>query len=162
LADNQVHRALFNFEAALQHFPNHPLAVVGLSKILLEIYAEKVPAEAEIPTSHTLRAQALRKPLESARHTEDNFLPAHPRKEDLTPEHLNRIAARDRAYGILSGFTKLGSGWDNAEAWFTLARAYEEGEQNSKARECLWWVVELEDTGPIREWSKVGAGGGVL
>lgn len=78
------------------------------------------------------------------------------------PEELNRIAARDRAYSLLSCLTKSGSGWDNSEAWFALARAYEEGGQIEKAKEVLWWCVELEDTRPIRHWKKVSVGGFVL
>ncbi|OAP61230.1 hypothetical protein AYL99_03431 [Fonsecaea erecta] len=86
------------------------------------------------------------------------------REEDLkkTPENLNRLAARDRAYGLLSTLTKLGSGWDNSEAWFALARAHELGGEVDKAKEILWWCVELEDTRPIRHWANVGCGGYVL
>ncbi|EXJ72368.1 uncharacterized protein A1O5_04872 [Cladophialophora psammophila CBS 110553] len=86
------------------------------------------------------------------------------REEDLkkTPENLNRLAARDRAYGLLSTLTKLGSGWDNSEAWFALARAHELGGEVDRAKEILWWCVELEDTRPIRHWRNVGCGGYVL
>ncbi|EPE30227.1 TPR-like protein [Glarea lozoyensis ATCC 20868] len=75
---------------------------------------------------------------------------------------LDRLAARDRAYGLLTGLTKLGSGWNNSEAWFALARAYEEGGQPEKAREVLWWCVELEDAKAVRSWTVVGSGGYVL
>ena len=75
-----------------------------------------------------------------------------------TPEALNRLAARDRAYGLLSSLTKLGTGWDNSEAWFALARAYEEGGQLDRAKEVLWWVVELEEKRPIRGWECLGQG----
>jgi hypothetical protein len=51
--------------------------------------------------------------------------------------------------------TKLGVGWDYSEAWYALARCYELGGQVEKAKEVLWWVVELEDTRPIRQWSVV-------
>ncbi|KAL2419824.1 hypothetical protein ABEF95_005747 [Exophiala dermatitidis] len=79
-----------------------------------------------------------------------------------TPENLNRLAARDRAYGLLSTLTKLGSGWDNSEAWFALARAHELGGEIDRAKEILWWCVELEDTRPIRHWANVGCRGYVL
>lgn len=75
---------------------------------------------------------------------------------------LDRLAARDRAYGLLSGLTKLGTGWNYSEAWFALARAYEEGGQPDKAREVLWWCVELEEARAVRDWSVVGSGGYVL
>ena len=74
----------------------------------------------------------------------------------------DRLAARDRAYGLLAGLTKLGSGWDNAEAWFALARAYEESGQVDKARDALWWCVELEDGRGVRRWGVVVGGGYVL
>jgi hypothetical protein len=90
----------------------------------------------------------------------------HPSTFALEPAHktsstalLDRLAARDRAYGLLSALTKLGSGWNYSEAWFVLARAYEEGGQLDKAREVLWWCVELEDGKGVREWECVGAGG---
>lgn len=75
---------------------------------------------------------------------------------------LERLAARDRAYGLLSSLTKLGTGWDYSEAWFALARAYEEGGQLGKAKEVLWWCVELEDSRPIRTWREVAQGSFVL
>ena len=80
---------------------------------------------------------------------------------DLTPEALDRLAARDRAYGLLSSLTKLGTGWDNSEAWFTLARAYEESGQVDKAKECLWWVIELEEGRGVRSWGCLGRGWGL-
>jgi len=79
-------------------------------------------------------------------------------EDNNNPEALDRIAARDRAYGLLSSLTKLGSGWDNSTAWFALARAYEESGQVEKAKEVLWWVVELEEKRPIREWWCLGQG----
>jgi hypothetical protein len=75
---------------------------------------------------------------------------------------LNRLAARDRAFGLLSTLTKLGSGWDYSEAWFALSRAYEESGQVEKTKEVLWWCVELEDTHPVRSWKSVALGGFVL
>lgn len=80
----------------------------------------------------------------------------------VTPSELNRLAARDRAYGLLSTLTKLGTGWDNTEAWYTLARAYEESGEVEKQKQVLWWVVELEDARPLRHWTNVGVGGFVL
>jgi cargo-transport protein YPP1 len=72
------------------------------------------------------------------------------------------LAARDRAYGLLSSLTKLGTGWDFSEAWLALARAYEERGQVEKAKEALWWCVELEEGRAVRAWSVVNAGGVVL
>lgn len=84
-----------------------------------------------------------------------------PHKATSLPLH-DRLTARDRAYGLLSGLTKLGTGWNNSEAWFTLARAYQESGQVEKAKGALWWCVELEDGRGAREWTCVDAGGYVL
>lgn len=80
----------------------------------------------------------------------------------MSPLELYRIAARDRAYGLLSSLTRFGNGWDSSKAWFVLARAYEESKQIEKAKEALWWTVELEEAMPIREWRVVNPGGYVL
>jgi hypothetical protein len=76
--------------------------------------------------------------------------------DEPNPEYLARLAARDRAYLLLSTLTKLGTGWDCSEAWFGLARAYEASGQVDKAKEVLWWCVELEDSRPLRGWGCVG------
>jgi hypothetical protein len=73
---------------------------------------------------------------------------------------LDRLAARDRAYGLLTTLSKLGTGWNYPEAWFALARAYELGGQLDKSRECLWWCVELEEGRAVRDWSEVVGGAG--
>lgn len=79
--------------------------------------------------------------------------------EDPTPDVLDRLAARDRAYHLLSTLSKLGTGWDYSEAWFSLARAYELSGQVEKAKEVLLWCVELEDSRPLRGWRVVGMRG---
>lgn len=83
-------------------------------------------------------------------------------ENQLSPPELSRLAARDRAFGLLSTLTKLGTGWDYSEAWYALARAYEESGQAEKTKEVLWWCVELEDTRPIRGWRSGALGGLVL
>ncbi|XDG00808.1 hypothetical protein ABKA04_000423 [Annulohypoxylon sp. FPYF3050] len=75
---------------------------------------------------------------------------------------VDRLAARDRAYGLLSGLTKLGTGWNYSDAWFALARAHEDSGQPDKAKEVLWWCVELEEGMGVREWNCVSANGYVL
>ncbi|KAG6041360.1 hypothetical protein E4U41_004770 [Claviceps citrina] len=72
---------------------------------------------------------------------------------------VDRLSARERAFTLLSGLTRLGTGWDNSEAWFALARAHEEGGQVEKAKEVLWWCVELEEAKGVREWRSLGNGG---
>lgn len=90
--------------------------------------------------------------------------PPRPSNSELTDSTalLDRLAARDRAYGLLSGLTKLGSGWNYSEAWFALARAQEEAGLVDKARDALWWCVELEEGRGVRSWNCVSTGGYVL
>ncbi|KAK8199641.1 uncharacterized protein BKA78DRAFT_10732 [Phyllosticta capitalensis] len=147
-SEGEPHEASTQFEKALSHDPDDSVAVVGLSNILLDIYTKAIPPE-PIEFSGASRLQPSK---ESKR----------PNGQSPSPEELNRLAARDRAYGLLSTLTKLGSGWDDSEAWFSLARAYEEGSQIEKAKEVLWWCVELEDTKALRAWNCVGVGGFVL
>ncbi|KAK2604435.1 hypothetical protein N8I77_007366 [Diaporthe amygdali] len=75
---------------------------------------------------------------------------------------VDRLASRDRAYGLLSNLTKLGTGWNYSEAWFALARAHEESGQLDKAKDVLWWCVELEEGSGVRQWDCVNTGGYVL
>ena len=166
LAQTSHHQARTDFERALLHFPDHPAGIVGLSNILLDIYGEVIPLEPALvaeftsPSSSTVTPSAAK----DSSNTKSQHLTSHiPSAENhLSPPVLNRLAARDRAFGLLSTLTKLGSGWDYSEAWYALARAYEESGQIEKAKEVLWWCVELEDTHPLRSWQSVGMGGFVL
>ena len=63
---------------------------------------------------------------------------------------------------LLSNLTKLGTGWDDSEAWSMLARAHELSREIDKAKQALWWVVELEDSRPLRAWREVSPGGYTL
>jgi tetratricopeptide (TPR) repeat protein len=127
-------------------FPSLPSAPLGLGPTKPKPKAK--PAE---PNGHL--------PSPSAATTSSLLGPPLPPPHRATSLPLNdRLAARDRAYGLLSGLTKLGSGWSDSEAWFALARAYEESGQVDKARDALWWCVELEDGRGVREWEVVGGG----
>ncbi|KAA8572835.1 hypothetical protein MFRU_003g00620 [Monilinia fructicola] len=178
--------ALENFEAALSHFADHPVATVGLSDILLDIYTEDLLPISTIPalvppnvSTSTPSASSLNTSAQSQQYpssippnstTGPLGLPlpttlkqdVHTAPEDNQTAQLDRLAARDRAYGLLSGLTKLGSGWNYSEAWYSLARAYEVGGQKDKAREVLWWCVELEEGRGLRSWEVASSGGYVL
>lgn len=167
MAQSLKHQARTDFERALVHFPDHPQSIVGLSNILLDIYTQEIPMEPVIATEITplastqaLVASETPSELEPKKHHLTSHIPSA--ENQLSPPELSRLAARDRAFGLLSTLTKLGAGWDYSEAWYALARAYEESEQTEKAKEVLWWCVELEDTHPVRNWKNVALGGLVL
>ncbi|MCJ1380683.1 hypothetical protein MMC17_003791 [Xylographa soralifera] len=177
VAQSTPHQAMIEYESALSHYPDHAIATIGLSSILLDIYSQTIPPQPERSLLQAEYDQGVRdrtkessRPIlasVSAPNSKNQFGGGSSIQEDLdipsqedtnvtpprdysdtdrrTPETLDRLAARDRAYGLLSSLTKLGTGWDNSEAWFALARAYEESGQVEKAKDVLWWVVELEE-----------------
>lgn len=167
LARTAPHDALWNYEQALLHHPDHADATAALCSILLDIYTRAVPSERPSPAN----AFVPRRPIDPAAASPVPAQPhAQPQRDephlhgapDPEPPELYRIAARDRAYGLLSALTRLGGGWDHSEAWLVLARAYEESGQVERAKAALWWTVELEDTKPVRPWECLGPGGFVL
>lgn len=185
VAQGLPHDAMVQFERALGHSPDHAEATVGLCNILLDVYTQLVPAEKpdpdaiEIPQiSTTPSTNSITQPNDIPAPTTNGTAapatpstpldplsgPAVPQRPSQSTETraLNRTAARDRAYGLLSSLTKLPLGWDDPEAWYALARAYEESGQIEKAKEALWTVVGLEDTRPLRHWRNVSPGGFVL
>jgi tetratricopeptide (TPR) repeat protein len=142
------HEALACYEKALSHYPDHAAAIVGLSTILLDIHARLIPAELPLPNSIITSSTPVPTP------TNPKTLPTDPTP---TVEVQTRLAARDRAYFLLQSLTKSGEGWDDSEAWSLLARAHEESGQLDRAREALWFLVELEDGRPLRPWGVVGS-----
>ncbi|KAF3482410.1 uncharacterized protein GIQ15_05169 [Arthroderma uncinatum] len=167
-AQSKPYEAMKHFEDALMHYPDHPRATVGLATLLLDIHEQMLPAEEPapppLPDMSNLSLQSPSYP------GQPSILPKEVDANDAstttlpndTPESLNRLAARDRAYGLLSTLTKLGTAWDNSEAWFALSRAYEQGGQIEKAKEVLWWCIDLENGRPVRHWWNIGSGGYVL
>ena len=162
------------YEHCLSYWPDHAEGIIGLSNLLMDIYEETMPAEEPEPTllSHlasssttasgsTLNAAAAPSPRTIAPDANTDTPQNHPQttvtpsSNDPSPAQLNRIAARDRAYMLLSTLTKLGTGADNPEAWLTLARSHELSKQTARAKKALWWVVKLEESRPLRDWSCV-------
>ena len=133
------------YEKALGHYPNHLAATVGLSNILLDSYAKSPISEPDPVTEPPISTPTLG-PLPLAPEPDTSL-------DAAAPDLLSRLAARDRAYGLLSALTKSGTGWDCSEAWYALARAYELGGQIEKAKEALWWVVDLEESRGVRLWN---------
>ncbi|KAE8164192.1 hypothetical protein BDV40DRAFT_120029 [Aspergillus tamarii] len=179
-AQSRRHKAMDQFEQALMRDPDHPKATIGLANLLLDVWDQQMPLlpqEPEIeldmsmltlasPEKHSSTARKAeekatnRQSFAETPDSEHNQVPHA--IQDVEPKLLNRIAARDRAYGLLSALTKRGSSWDNSEAWYTLSRAYEAEGNIEKLKEVLWWCVELEDRRPIRHWSNLGSGVYVL
>lgn len=174
-AQSKPHQAIQRFEHALQRQTDHPTATIGLANLLLDIWDQTMPLEAsnaevnldfsrhslvtetsDPKSAKTVSMDELKKKSESAKSPQPTEASAS--AHDVDPKYLHRLAARDRAYGLLSALTKLGSSWDNSEAWYALSRAYEAGEQVEKLKEVLWWCIELEDRRPIRHWSNIGSG----
>ncbi|KAJ1716537.1 filamentation protein (Rhf1) [Aspergillus flavus] len=179
-AQSHPHKAMDKFEQALMRDPDHPKATIGLANLLLDIWDQKMPLlppEPEIELDMSMLTLASpEKQNSAARKADDKATNGQSSAEtpdsqhnqvphaiqNVEPKLLNRIAARDRAYGLLSALTKRGSSWDNSEAWYTLSRAYEAEGNTKKLKEVLWWCVELEDRRPIRHWSNLGSGVYVL
>ena len=175
-AKGESKEAVEQYEQALLFWQDHTKATVGLSNILLDMFEHKGMKEeaSESNPRAPSRSKKERKSSETMNGinsgqngTWDESGPMATRShagEELrkTPENLNRLAARDRAYGLLSNLTKLGTAWDDSEAWFALARASELSGQVEKSKEILWWCVELEDRRPVRSWRSITAGSYVL
>ncbi|KLO89682.1 uncharacterized protein LW93_1743 [Fusarium fujikuroi] len=188
LSKGAPYAARNDFETALTHTPNHPTAIIGLSNILLDIYSEDLLPPPPIPpledallnlnlgnsSKPNSSSQAVSPlpstPLGLGPSPETQFTPKEPMDDDELPAAykatrlplVDRLAARDRAYALLSTLTKLGSGWNSSEAWFTLGRAYEESGQPDKAKEVLWWCVELEEGTGVRDWRCLTGGGYII
>ncbi|ETN40623.1 uncharacterized protein HMPREF1541_04900 [Cyphellophora europaea CBS 101466] len=186
--DETVRDAVEMLEQALMYKQTHLRTGIVLSNVLLDYYERKVELgrggnddegvlrkfgavipkdmpkkERERERKHERTETSLSITTINGINTVDGVPVSTPEKladDDLkkTPENLNRLAARDRAYGLLSSLTKTGEGWDDSEAWFALARAHELGGEVERAKEILWWVVSLEDTRPLRKWSCVSFG----
>jgi len=140
------------YESALGYCPYHLPATVGLCNILLDEYAAPPSATSPSPYPAPPPPKPKFTPLLASippPKSTSTSNPTPPLPLDLL---LPRLAARDRAYGLLSALTKSGQGWDCSEAWFALARAYEESGEVERAKEALWWVVELEGGRPVRGW----------
>lgn len=171
-----VREAVEQFEQCLMYYPNHARGIVGLSNVLLDYFEKKVDLGRRVddgrPKQDVKRERRPSTPKVVIQNGSINSSGSESSQHGIsvtdgdelrkTPENLNRLAARDRAYGLLSTLTKLGTGWDDSEAWFALARAHELGGEADKAKEILWWCVELEDKRPIRHWRNIGCSGYVL
>lgn len=188
LAKTQLrnHDAIGYFEKALMRDPDHPKATIGLANMLLDIWDQTLPVEpprsevkpnldgstlsllppspkqSETPKQKSEEGKEEEGEEKQQSQDDDKSKASQPQSPEEETKFLHRLAARDRAYGLLSALTKRGSSWDNSEAWYALSRAYEAGGQVEKLKEVLWWCIELEDRRPVRHWSNIGSGVYVL
>lgn len=139
--------------------PALPSAALGLTEATATPKAKGGPGRGKGNSDHASSPGGVSEMSAAAAGEGSELVP--PYKATSLPM-VDRLAARDRAYAMLSGLTKLGSAWNDSEAWFALARAHEESGQLDKAREVLWWCVELEEGFGVRRWSCVGNGGYLL
>ncbi|KAF0420930.1 TPR-like protein [Gigaspora margarita] len=58
----------------------------------------------------------------------------------------------DIAEGLLESVTK-GNGWDCAEAWLYLGKICQTANRVKRAKDCLWYALDLEETNPVRPFS---------
>ena len=140
LAEDDREGALPEYEAALEHCPDHLDATIGLSSLLLDCYDGTPPMSPQIKST-----------LSFSNHNNDSG-------DGLTHlgKSVGRRGARDRAMGLLTTMTKSGQGWNSCGAWHTLARAYEASGQGEKAVDAYEWVVKLVDSGHSRvPWSSL-------
>lgn len=165
-SDGQVDsKASLVFQNKPDKFPTLPSVPLGLAKSSAEGSRKlgKVPTRPKLNGTGGSTLTSGPTSPDKSRGSTGGSRGELPASYEATSLPLNdRLAARDRAYGLLSGLTKLGSSWNYSEAWFALARAYEESGQVDKAKDALWWCVELEDGMGVREWTCLGAGGYVL
>ncbi|KAI9784010.1 MAG: hypothetical protein M1816_001092 [Peltula sp. TS41687] len=173
--------ALEYFEQAVSCCIDHPPATVGLCAALLDyssgqttrrpdhshspLYTDGAASSSAVSVSNPPMASTST----SNRPPNSNSIvdpsPAPPGREIASQEsllELDRLAARDRAYGLLRSLTKLAVGCDLSSAWFELSRVYEQSGQVEKEREALWRCVELEDRKPVRHWRNAETRGYVL
>jgi hypothetical protein len=142
--------------------PSLPSAPLGLGPSTAAKPTATKPKATEEPNGHTPSPHPVPTSPSPSTQGSNSLLGTPlppPHRATSLPLH-DRLAARDRAHGLLAGLTRLGRGWNDAEAWLALARACEASGQTDKARDALWWCVELEDGRGVRGWDVVGAGGG--
>ncbi|ORZ12440.1 hypothetical protein BCR41DRAFT_99735 [Lobosporangium transversale] len=58
----------------------------------------------------------------------------------------------EMAESMLETTTKS-RGWNYAEAWFYLGKVFEASDRLARAKECLWYALDLERSRPIRDFT---------
>ncbi|KAF9425226.1 hypothetical protein BGZ76_003366 [Entomortierella beljakovae] len=64
------------------------------------------------------------------------------------------VGSIDMAENALENTTKS-QGWSSAEAWFYLGKTYEASDRLTRAKECFWYALDLEQSRPVRDFTEV-------
>ncbi|CAO1621479.1 unnamed protein product [Parajaminaea phylloscopi] len=70
--------------------------------------------------------------------------------EAKTSDSAKDLTAISLAEGLLTSTTASTSGWDSAEAWLYLGQVHMRTNRRQRARECLRYALELEQTKTVR------------
>ncbi|TGZ84209.1 hypothetical protein EX30DRAFT_101258 [Ascodesmis nigricans] len=164
IAQSKPTIAIDFFEAALTVEPYHPPATIGLSRLLLS-QSDHHPHEPPSPTapSSDWPPPLPTSPVTSRPDSTDSAsYTSSTSQDDMDPELedavLDRLAARDRALGLLEKLVGSVKGWNCKDAWWLLATILEKTGEVERAKTALWKVVELEDTVGVRMWEVLGLG----
>lgn len=134
------------FEAAISIDVDHAQGILGLSQLLLDN-----PINLANPVQHLSRPPSQQTEVSTAK-TEAAEIADETNEEAM----LDRLAATNRALGLLEKLVATAHGWDIAEAWLLLSDALEKAGEVGRAKDALWRVVELEDGTGVRRWGSVG------
>ncbi|KAG0030311.1 hypothetical protein BGZ82_007495 [Podila clonocystis] len=75
--------------------------------------------------------------------------PYHPASLTRIGKNYIEAGSLEMAESILDAATRS-HGWDNAEAWFCLGKVFENTNRLARAKECLWYALDLEASRPVR------------
>lgn len=67
---------------------------------------------------------------------------------------ISKLHLEQGKWAMAEGFLDVATqtnAWDSPQAWFLLAKVYEATKRDARARECLVYALELEQSRPIRD-----------
>ncbi|KAG0074580.1 hypothetical protein BGZ90_010635 [Linnemannia elongata] len=78
--------------------------------------------------------------------------PYHPACLTRVGQSYLEAGSLEMAESVLDTTTKS-QGWNSVEAWFYLGKVFEASDRLVRAKECLWYALDLEQSRPIRDFS---------
>lgn len=160
-------QALEEVENALDTRPDSLASAVALSSVIVDAIDPDEKA-GELEPKHS----DLEEPVNGA--TENGYsgaaTPSTPKREKPTQalatekqsakpttslfiSDRDKRAALARVTSVLESVTRTGNGFDCAEAWWLLSRAYEIQGNVECIRDALWQSVKYEEARPVRNYS---------